>query len=578
MDDFNTPDSPRTTDADVENSGREEIRNARTISGGDGHTVVNIQTAKKNRNSPDNENKPEPIKVAAHISDHINSLDLSEKDVVKVLKRLAKYHHNAVGFSGKSNDSVIAGELVKRCAKLSHLARHPDSGELWSYENGVWSLVDESNTLSLIARELDSLLPEGINDNKVRGVFKMLSHLHGERPKRRAGLIAYRNGVYDAINRKFLNHSPGFGVEGLLPCDYSESTSYPTSFVNFVEMSANGNPERMELMLAQYKYHLENRVHDQIFFENIGDGGCGLSTHQAVLSAMLGDSTVAGIGLDKVDGRDKDKYATTELVGKTAWLISDAAGVVSDFPNLKAITGGDPVPIRDMFKKPYTTILPVTVSVFGNKAMQSTDRSGGLFRRRLVIKLDRVVTESEKDKYLKDRLIQELPSIIAYVQDQMPDDKYYEVIEREKRGHDKMEVMAKTESIVGWIKDCVELTEDEEHRTQIGSLAGWNRMSYKNRLEKARETLFANYLLWCESTGIDRPVKSGFESAFIDAMNLKISSGYRVDKIKTRPTLPEKGRGACVCVVGIRIIQESDHLTEHQKIVDEQETFYPSSC
>lgn len=461
--------------------------------------------------------------------------------------------------SPSMSDTAIAKVLVETFPELQHVARHKDGGDLWRYNGRHWEEFNEDRAKSLLARILSANTYSGVSSRKIETILKAITYLSGERPMRRPGLIAYNNGVYDTKTGDFFSHHPDFGIEGTLPCDYDPEPSYPSTFVNFLEQSCANRDERMELMLAQYKYHFENRIQDQIYFENIGDGGCGLSTHQAVLTAILGKGNISATGLDRLDGRDSDKFATAELVGKLAWIIPDAKQIASTCSTLKAITGADEVQIRPLNKKGYSTILPMTVSYFGNAPIISQDRSGGLMRRRRIIKLDQVVPEEQKDSNLVQKLINELPGIIAFVQDQLPESKYREVISGSNHGSDKMQVMSETESLIGWLAQSVNITFNDADFSAIGSKIHWEKSYIHQKLERARTKLFENYLLWCEVNGIDRPIKSGFDKALEDTVNLKLSTeGKRLKRERKRSDPDQKN--APSSFIGLTLKMDAEHL------------------
>ena len=511
------------------------------------------------------------VSTAQELIQHIKRQPMSAATRLEIMKQLSIEHTKALGFSGKSTDSRIAEKLTQICPELAVTARHDKSGELWSYNNNQWSHINSERGEAIVARALRHTLAEGVNHKKAQSVFKMLRSIANDKPNRKAGLIPYLNGVYEISTGKFHQHHADFGIEGLIPCNYTSEYQPPERFIQFVKSASNDNPERHQLMLAQFKYHIENRYRDQIFFENIGDGGCGLSTMQAVITALVGRENVANVGLDVVDGARSDKHATVPLVGKQAWIVSDAKKTVSDFPTLKAITGGDPITIRDMQKSAYQITMPMTVSVFSNSGLQSTDRSGGLFRRRIVIKYDRRVTQDEKDPLLVDNLIAELPHIIQYINKILPEDRYKQVIADARHGADKLDVMSETESVFGFISECIHITGDAADKTQVGSMLTFNKAKAKSDhgLLKitGQQTLFGCYQLWCEYKGITRSIKAGFEKAFEDTVNLKCSDSAQVRRIaKARPTHPEKLNKSVSCIEGVMIVQDHPMFEECQSL------------
>lgn len=86
-----------------------------------------------------------------------------------------------------------------------------------------------------------------------------------------------------------------------------------------------------------------------------GEGGNGKGTVVKVIERVFKNAFVS-IGTDKAD---LDKHWTAGLLGKRVAVGTDVENIyVIDHPAVKAISGGDPVPVRDMHRSQISMELP----------------------------------------------------------------------------------------------------------------------------------------------------------------------------------------------------------------------------
>ena len=501
-------------------------------------------------------------------------LSMSEKyDEEKVLEArqainnilLSKY-----GLNPKGIDGDIAKAILSKYPQKFYITKEGtlNTSLLWLYNGKCWEKTSKENICTMICKLYFEELDSGIPDGKAECVTKQLVRFIEEKPERtERPAITFENGVYFFDTGELKPHSADYGLDFVVPCNYRTTEKEPAVFKSWLETATNGNSKRVDLILCQIKYHLERRYLDQIFFENVGDGGCGLTTLAGVLEAMLGPDNVSAVDISKVDGANADRYATYEMVGKAAWLVSDADEVSSKFANLKKITGDSSVSIRPPYASGYTAKLPITVSIFGNQALRSTDKSGALTRRRKTIKFDNPIPKNKRDSNLPKKLAAEIPEIIAYVRKQMPDERYMQVIFGDEHNEDMLEVMTQTESLTAWAAESIDVTGNDTDRVPVGSLIGWANEPFKHKLKRAEEKAMENYQLFCDVKGIAKPIKSNFGKTVADAINLKIPTNEK--KVSVKRAKICAGNSVRTCIIGIRLKKNAEHLQDAKEFVDD---------
>jgi putative DNA primase/helicase len=103
------------------------------------------------------------------------------------------------------------------------------------------------------------------------------------------------------------------------------------------------------------------------------------------------------------------------LEGKLLNISSEmsANATVSD-SYLKQITGGDPIDAERKFKAPHKFKPYVRLIASTNNLPRLLDTSEGFARRAVILRFNRIFSESEKDPALVGRLLSELPGIAVW--------------------------------------------------------------------------------------------------------------------------------------------------------------------
>ena len=138
----------------------------------------------------------------------------------------------------------------------------------------------------------------------------------------------------------------------------------------------------MEVLLAYLKAVITGRTDLQKFVECIGPGGTGKGTYLRLAHALVGWENVHATTLALLE---TNRFETASLEGKRLILITDADRHGGPVNTLKALTGGDPVRAERKFLNAYTFAPEALVLVAANEAMQSTDYTSGLERRRITV-------------------------------------------------------------------------------------------------------------------------------------------------------------------------------------------------
>jgi putative DNA primase/helicase len=85
-----------------------------------------------------------------------------------------------------------------------------------------------------------------------------------------------------------------------------------------------------------------------------------------------------------------------------------------DEARVKSLTGGDSVTCRFLFKELFTYTPEFKILCAGNHKPKIRGNDLGIWRRQILIPFEVTIPEEERDPKLQDKLIKELPGILAW--------------------------------------------------------------------------------------------------------------------------------------------------------------------
>lgn len=200
------------------------------------------------------------------------------------------------------------------------------------------------------------------------------------------------DGFLQPLPTPILPHTPALFSAVCLPVTYDPAADCPT-WNQFLVTSLESDPEKTSLLQEWFGYCLTPDTSQQRFLMLEGEGRNGKSVVCAALTALLGDKNVSQIRLEQFD----DDYSLAETLGKLANIVSEVGEVDRVAEGvLKSFTAGDRIMSNRKFKS-YLSFVPTAKLILAtNNRPRFSDRSGGLWRRMLILPLDHYVTDAER--------------------------------------------------------------------------------------------------------------------------------------------------------------------------------------
>jgi len=295
-------------------------------------------------------------------------------------------------------------------------------GTWYKYKDGVWSEVHELKIIKefwflAMQHQQDGVRPAMKIISSLRSFVKSHLFVPEDEVDAYSNLINLLNGVYNIEDGNLSPHKPEYRFTTQLPfgCDPKAPSSMWQMYLmsTFVKpRTTDFDPELAEFVQEAIGYSLTTDISHHVMFWCFGTGANGKGVLFHVLEQLGGSSvTPLNIGLLR-----REPYQLASLAGKRIGLCSEASATdnLVDDAQVKAIVGGDTMPARGIYQKPF--ILHPTVKLWWamNQLPAIADTSEGFWRKVRVIPFNRQFKEDERILDLKDKLDLELPGIFNW--------------------------------------------------------------------------------------------------------------------------------------------------------------------
>lgn len=317
-------------------------------------------------------------------------------------------------------------------------------GDIYTWKDGFWTLRDKDEIKRVIARSMKkefdryaaarrrsgSPVKTPPVTNKLAGdVFLALTSLievdakigdwlSGEGPSAYDRIVC-KNGILDLKaffqdRECLLPHTPRLFVTGLRNIDFNTDASVPQRWQKFLEEIWPEDQESKDLLQEFMGYCLNDSSEMQKFLMMIGQAGGGKGTITRVLTGLVGSENTCSIFLRNLG----DNFSLEEAVNKSIGFLPDATTPLLEkqpavLKMLKAVVGGDAVPVNRKHRKIVSMTLPIKFIVSSNELLELRENSSALERRMVVLRFSKTFKD-KADPKLDQKLQAELPGIFLW--------------------------------------------------------------------------------------------------------------------------------------------------------------------
>ena len=215
--------------------------------------------------------------------------------------------------------------------------------------------------------------------------------------------INFQNGFYDPIEKKMVEHDPKYKATTQIPHIYEPDRELYSDFIEEWLGFMFESKEDREMLLQYAGYCLTRDTSMQTFMILNGEAGTGKSVILDLLTNMVGECNAAHLPLEKIG----ERFMSYQLVDKLLNSCGDLEiSALEKTATLKQVTGEDTIMVEPKSKPLYNAKLFCKL-IFSTNELPTilSERSNGVFRRLLVLKVDKVpakIDEGFRKKVLQD--------------------------------------------------------------------------------------------------------------------------------------------------------------------------------
>lgn len=359
----------------------------------------------------------------------------------------------------------------------------------WALTTG---LVNRVNAITKIAQDMPDCWVQ--SDDLDRDLYK-LNVTNGVLNLRTGGLEKPHN------KQEYITQIAG--------TSYSQNASAPR-FEMFLETIFNGNEDLIRYVQKLAGYSLTGSTDEQIFPILYGSGANGKSTLLEIIREVMGEyCQVADATTFLQQTTDRIRTDLARMRGARLVTSSEVSQDRKlDTALVKAITGGDKITARFLFKNDFEYIPGYKVWLATNYKPSISGDDEGMWRRLRLIPFEVKIPEEKQDKSLKQKIISsELPGVLTWM----------------------------VEGCVLWQKEglippseVLQATAHYKDDSDVVKIFIDDACIRDPQSKIAAKALYAAFQIWCKSSGV-RYVPIG---QFKDRM---ASLGFTMEKVDNAP-------------------------------------------
>jgi putative DNA primase/helicase len=243
-----------------------------------------------------------------------------------------------------------------------------------------------------------------------------------------------------------------------------------------------GNQHLISFIQRAIGYSLTGSTSEQVLFIPYGVGANGKSTLIETVNAMLGDyAQTASSSLLLTKRNDGVPNDVARLAGSrfVASAENDAGRHVAE-ALVKRLTGGDKVSARFLFNEFFDFYPQCKFFLSTNHRPRIRGTDKGIWRRIRLIPFNVVIPDEQQDKQLKEKLLAELPGILAWA----------------VRG-----CLAWQREGLGMPPEVSDATESYRQESDVLGQFIAERCIQKAGITTSAGALYKEYLCWCNESG-----------------------------------------------------------------------------
>tara|TARA_B100001939_G_scaffold190378_2_gene163852 strand:- start:6713 stop:9403 length:2691 start_codon:yes stop_codon:yes gene_type:complete len=478
--------------------------------------------------------------VASHMLESLSKAVGSQTQDTFTKKQKIKKSHDEPKVKNPTSSELAEYILGYYNGNLVYSEPH---GQFFMYGRlslGLWSPLTElemqhelKNLFSIFKTrkkedEHDAILPNGYSFNLVTETYKHLQSMllfkdwYDDKDH-----LLFANGVLSLQTLELIpfdNQTRDLYINQQLPYEYDPNAKCD-KIINWLSFTQWGSNDRVQVLRAWLRATLLGAYDLQKFVEIIGPGKSGKSTYASLCVALVGKENIHASDFENLE---RGRFEAGAYMGKKLIVLQDQDRWGGSVAKLKAITGGDWIRPERKYQKDIDAFqFHGVVMITANEAIQSTDYTSGLGRRRLTIPFDRAFEGNSKEQRelikfnangdASGEFAFELPGLVNWLL-QMPEEDMREYLLNSTAKSSffkrfEMEQRVSSNPILDWMESSVVW---ERNATSKLGIKKQGAPGDKRRYLNADMHLYPSYCEFCDNAGVNSVGRKRFQLLLVD--------------------------------------------------------------
>lgn len=321
-----------------------------------------------------------------------------KEDCLQNFKRiLRKYEKDML--EKKKQGKLKHNEIAEKILKENSIKMYENN--LYIYNNGVYT-----NDEKIIHRKVIQINTEADSHCREEVCKYLLLKVDAATIDRESGIINFKNGLFDTINKKLYEHTPNFFSVNQINTSYNEKAKKVQAIDMFLDKLSTYKHERKQAILEMIGYSMTTSVKLQKSFVLYGETARnGKSTLIKLITNLVGRENIGNVSFKDMN---KNRFATSGIKNKLLNTGSEMTeDYIEDVSIFKEFVTGDYLETERKYED-RQLIIPYAKFIFSANTLPNvSDKTNGFFRRLHIIPFETSFTDKDSKEFNFDALITE---------------------------------------------------------------------------------------------------------------------------------------------------------------------------
>ena len=281
-------------------------------------------------------------------------------------------------------------------------------GQLSVYRDGHYQVLPAADARHVVSAANEN----GLTHNELCDVLNTVLDLLPRMPPPPHPRVCLLNGTFCMDQMKLNPWAPDDYLISQLSFDHRPDAVCPVYEGLLADVFRADDPSEVALSIGLFEEFVAHTLFECLDFQKFlvlkGEPGTGKSTLLKVVRMLHSPRAVAAVGVHDF-GNERFRAAMAGRLLNVATEVAATSHMADDF--LKAVTAGDEIQVRYLYREPEMMRLPTRLIFACNEMFKTRDHSGAIERRMLVLPCVNRVPDDRQDPWIVDKIRMELPGV-----------------------------------------------------------------------------------------------------------------------------------------------------------------------